>query len=579
MLGYLQTWRKKLGAISLSLVVSAALALICGYAVYSLWLSVQPFAGQTVNLAGRQRALAQQIAKDTLMLVQEPSVERRLRLRQSTHEAAAQFARVQQGFVRGDKSLGISGVNTANVRRALVQMDPAARLLTGSVETINGLGADDLMRLSIAAPEVQGMLGAVEALALNYDDFIRDYIAGAERQEVRHNVLEIGVYVAAFLVLLHAQLLSRRLNRQMERLGAGMGGRSRMLRREILARRHSEEQHRLLIAAVEQAFESFVITDASGTILYVNPAFLRNTGYSREEILGQNPRILKSGKQDPEFYRRLWSTINSGEAWQGQMINRRKDGTLCTEAEAIFPIRDQNSRIRHFAAIKHDITREIEMEKQLRESQRLEAIGVLAGGIAHDFNNILTPIIGFTTLTLDLVPWKSEAHYNLGMILSAANRAKDLVMEIRNGVRQSKDPAQAIKLQAITQQVLNLIRSTAAKSIEIVQDIPAQLPAVRGEPSDAHRLLMNLCVNACQAMPEGGQLGISLRSVKLTETAGYLGDPAPGDFVRIEVKDSGHGMSEETQAHVFEPYFTTRQNSTGTGLGLFLVFNIVKQLQ
>ena len=579
MLEALQRWRKRPGALPLGLLMGTAVVLLCAYSIYSIWLSVEPFAGQTVNLAGRQRLLSQQIANETLLLIQEPTVERRIQSRQRTYVNLARFRRVQEGLARGDKGLDLAGEIPAAARAALERMAPYTVLLIGNVEAVYGLSPHDLMRLSNVSPEVRGILQASEVLIVQYDDFLREYIAQAEQKVVRHKALEIVAFIAAFLLILLAQFVTSGLGRQIQGYRARLWDKQRLLKREILALRRSEEERRLMAAVFEQSNESIVITDASGTVRFANPSYLRNTGYALAEILGQNQRVLKSGKQDAEFYRQLWGTISTGLPWRGQMVNRSKDGTLRTEAEAIYPIRDHRGRISHYAGIKHDVSRELELEKQLREAQKLEAMGVLAGGVAHDFNNILTPIIGFTTLTLDLVPRHGEAAENLANILVAANRAKDLVTQIRNTVRQSEDPPEAVRLQSVAREVLKLVRSTASQPIGISEHLPAELPAVRAHPSDVHRLLMNLCVNACYAMPEGGQLGVTLGLAELTETAGYLGEPAPGTFVRIEVQDTGHGMSEETRAHIFEPYFTTRAAGTGTGFGLFLVFNIVKQLK
>ncbi len=579
MLHVMKRWQRRLGPIPFSLLMVSLLMLVCGYPIYNIWFAARPFGARTMNLAGRQRMLLQQIAKETLILVQEPSAEQRIRSRQRTFGITAEFRRIQQGLERGDQILKLTGDNTDATRTVLAHMVPNIKQLDSNVETIYRSRLQQLLRLSIDSPEVQGILGAVELLVVDYDDLMRGYIAGAEQDVVRHQAIEIIVFIAAFLLILQAQLVARALGSQIQRFSARLRGKHWLLRQEIIARRRSEEGHRLLVAAFEQADESIVITDTSGKVRYINAAFIRNTGYSGEEILGKTQSMLKSGKQDSSFYRQMWSTISSGQPWRGQMVNRRRDGTLRIETQAIFPIRDRRGQVTHFAGIKHDITREVEMEKQLRESQRLEAIGVLASGVAHDFNNILTPIIGYTDLTMELVPDASEAHDNLAIVRTAANRAKDIVTQIRNVVRENTNPTQAIHLPAITKEVLTLVRSTASKSIAIAEKIPQDLPSVQGDPSTVHRLLMNLCVNACQAMPEGGQLSITLGAVQLQATTGFLGNPAPGDFVRIEVKDTGHGMSEETKAHIFEPYFTTRLGGTGTGLGLFLVFNIVRQLK
>ena len=194
-----------------------------------------------------------------------------------------------------------------------------------------------------------------------------------------------------------------------------------------------------------QAAESIVITKPEGAIQYVNPAFERITGYTREEALGQNPRILKSGKHDETFYRKMWDTLRAGRVWSGRMVNRKKDGTLYEEEATISPIRDSAGVITNYVAVKRDVTNELKLEAQLRQAQKLEAIGTLAGGIAHDFNNILTAIIGFTQLAMDEVPQVSGLYRNLDQVYLAGNRARELVNQILAFSRQTEQDLKPVR--------------------------------------------------------------------------------------------------------------------------------------
>ena len=171
--------------------------------------------------------------------------------------------------------------------------------------------------------------------------------------------------------------------------------------RDITERKRAEAEHARLVTAIEQSAEGVVITNTNGDIEYVNPAFTRITGYSREEVLGHNPRILKSGNQDPVFYQQLWATILKGEIWHGELINRRKDGKLYTEEMNIAPVRDADGEVTHFIATKQDVTERKRLEEQFRQAQKMEAVGRLAGGVAHDFNNLLTIINGYSELVLE----------------------------------------------------------------------------------------------------------------------------------------------------------------------------------
>ena len=458
MLGVMKYSRGRLGSIFIHLLAVSLLVLLCGYSIYSISLSVEPFAGQTVNLAGRQRMLSERIAKETLILVRERTVERRIRSRQRSYATAVQIRRVQQGLERGDKSLDLSGENTDATRQILARMAPSVEQLTGNIEAIYRLSPQDLVRLSIDSAEVLAILGETESLVVDYDGFMREYIAGAEQKVARHKVLEIAAFISAFLMVLYFQLVAHGRGRQIELIIARLTGKRSQLRREFLARRRTEEEHRLMVAAFEQAHESIVITDASGTVRYVNAAYVRNTGYPKEEILGQTQRILKSEAQDAEFYHQLWSTISSGQPWRGQMVNRRKDGTLLTEAQSIFPIADRKGKIRHYGGVKHDITREVELEAQLRQSQKLESLGRLAGGVAHDFNNMLQVIKGYAELAASGAGDPLLVSESLGQVMHASDLAAELTRHLLAFSRQQVLKQSLVQLDVVVQDSLKMAR-------------------------------------------------------------------------------------------------------------------------
>ena len=169
---------------------------------------------------------------------------------------------------------------------------------------------------------------------------------------------------------------------------------------DITERKKSEEALLRLATAVEQAAETIVITDTRGTIIYTNPAFEEITGYTRKEALGTSPRILKSGLHDKDFYQRMWATISAGRVWTGHFINRKKDGALYEEDASISPVKDASGKIVNYVAVKRDVTKEVMLQRQLLQAQKMEAIGTLAGGIAHDFNNLLQVTLGYSELLL-----------------------------------------------------------------------------------------------------------------------------------------------------------------------------------
>lgn len=350
--------------------------------------------------------------------------------------------------------------------------------------------------------------------------------------------------------------------------------------RDITQRKEADKERTRLVTAVEQAVEVIIITDTEGVIQYVNPAFERLTGYSREEAVGANPRVLKSGLQDESFYQHLWETICRGEVWSGRFINKKKNGSLFKEEATISPILDERGKIVNFVAVKRDITHETNLEDQLRRSQKLEAIGTLAGGIAHDFNNILSAILGFADLAMHDMPRDHEAYECLEEVVKAGERAADLVKQILVFSRQTEPELRPIRVQSIVKEALKLLRGSLPSTIEIRWDIDDNCDPILGGPTQIHQVFMNLATNAYHAMRgHGGVLHVSLHQVnvdaELTEKPPEL---AAGKYVRLSVEDTGAGIDETTMKRIFEPFFTTKDVGEGTGMGLSIVHGIVTSL-
>jgi len=348
--------------------------------------------------------------------------------------------------------------------------------------------------------------------------------------------------------------------------------------RDISERKNAEEDRRRLITAIEQADECFLITDKEGTIQYINPAFSQVTGYSREEAIGQNPRILKSGKQNDIFYKNLWTTISAGETWKGNFINKKKDGSLFDEAAIISPIRDLQGQIVNYVAVKRDITQEKRMEQQLRHSQKMESIGRLAGGIAHDFNNILSAIYGYSELALEEV--QGQPRQYLENTLHAADRARELIKQILTISRQRELQAQPVKMIPLVQEVSKFMRASLPTLIEISLQLNTEDDIIMSDPTQIHQVLMNLCTNAGHAMKQnGGHLKIGLDTVRWNETELSFYPNLRNknkNFLRLTVSDTGTGISPENLDRIFEPYFSTKEAGEGTGLGLAVANSIVR---
>ncbi len=347
--------------------------------------------------------------------------------------------------------------------------------------------------------------------------------------------------------------------------------------RDISDRKRSEAAQSRLAAAVEYAAESIMITEPDGTIQYVNPAFEHLTGYSRADAIGQTPRLIQSGKHDELFYRELWETLARGDVWTGRFTNRTKSGRLTEEEATISAIRDSRGNTINYVSVARDVTHEVELERKLRQAQKMEAIGTLAGGIAHDFNNMLSPILGYAELAMTEVDPSSELYFSLSEISAAGKRASELVQQILAFGRRSEQDRVAVSISSIMKEALRLLRGSLPSTIQIRQDIRNCAP-VMADSTEIHQVIMNLCTNAYHAMrDDGGTLTVGLVDLSIRdEQEGTTKEIPPGEYVQLTIEDTGHGMDQETLERIFEPYFTTKRVGEGTGLGLATVHGIVQ---
>jgi len=457
-----------------------------------------------------------------------------------------------------------------------------------------------------------------------------------------------------------------------------------------------EEQNRTLSRAVEQCSASIVITNAAGKIQYVNPKFLEVTGYTAAEVMGRNPRFLKSGETSREAYAELWRTITAGGEWRGEFHNRRKNGELFWESASISGIRDHTGAITHFVAVKEDITerkladekiraqaslldlahdaifvrgakdrrilfwnqgaerlygysaveavgqdmdqrltpdaqvlhrtaaeleakgewrgemeqackdgviivrsratmvrgvggepdsvlvintditQEKKLEAQILRSQRIESIGTLASGVAHDLNNILTPILMAIPLLRSGMP--AEAREAMIQVIDeAARRGTEIVKQVltfargMEGERVSIDPSHLIKEMA------DIARGTFPKTLTINARYEPQMWPVVGDPTQLEQVLLNLAINARDAMPDGGSLSLACENFTLDEHyASMMPGSKVGSYVLFTVSDSGVGIPRGIIDKIFDPFFTTKEVGKGTGLGLLTVLGIAK---
>ena len=344
----------------------------------------------------------------------------------------------------------------------------------------------------------------------------------------------------------------------------------------------ADESRRLQSAALHAAADAIVITDRAGTIEWINPAFTRLTGYAAAESLGKDPGdLVNSGKHPAAFFREFWEAILSGRTWQGEMINRRKDGSLFTERQTVTPILDASGAITHFVAIKQDITERLQLEAQVLQARKMESVGRLASGIAHDFNNLLTVINGVSDLVLEQVHQDDQVRADVQEIRRAGERAATLTRQLLAFSRQQILEPRVLSLNTVVAGMESLLRRLLGEDIDLVVALTPGVGHVLADPGQLEQVIVNLAVNARDAMPQGGRLSIETQNVALTEADGRQHGVAvpPGPYVQLAVTDSGAGMDEATCARVFEPFFTTKGPGRGTGLGLSTVYGIVEQSQ
>ena len=461
--------------------------------------------------------------------------------------------------------------------------------------------------------------------------------------------------------------------------------------------RRAEQQLRQLSSAVKQSPSAIMITDEKGDIQYVNPKFIELTGYTFEEVVGRNPRFLKSGDTPVEAYQKLWSAISRGKDWHGEFHNRKKDGTLYWETASISPIRDANGSITHFVAVKEDITERKLTQERMREQaelldqtqdailvlglnqqlryanrsaeraygipaeqlakqnpaallfhddadhfagichktlengnwsgeisytsrmgmkrvvfsrwtlvhnsdgrpssflvvntdvteqkrleeqflrvQRMESIGTLASGVAHDLNNILSPILMAADLLRPLAKQEEDKEI-ISMLERGARRASDIVRQLLTFGRGVEGKRVALQPRTLLGEMAKVVRETFPKNLTFSQHFPEDLWAIFADPTQIHQVLLNLCVNARDAMPRGGELVIAAENLLVDAAyAATNSEVKPGPYVVLEVSDTGSGIPPEIMHKIFDPFFTTKELGKGTGLGLSTVLGIVK---
>jgi PAS domain S-box-containing protein len=348
------------------------------------------------------------------------------------------------------------------------------------------------------------------------------------------------------------------------------------------ARRDAEEQLRLQGAALQAAANAILITDRTGKIIWVNPAFTQHTGYSFQEALGKNPRLLNSGKQDRAFYQEMWATILAGKVWRNTLINRCKDGTLNREDLTITPIQDATGAITHFVGIKQDITELVQalsevqqkgeelaaMTQQLWQASKLATMGELAASVAHELNNPLAIIsLRLESLATQLANDEQKSRA-VDIVSNEVERMGKLVGGLLQFSRRGQQEISTIDICEEIENSLELIEyHLRSHKIEVVRQFDSSLPTVQADRQQLRQVFLNLMTNASDAMPQGGKLTVRASA------------PANGPVmgVQVELADSGPGIAPADLEKIWEPFFTTKPEGKGTGLGLAICRRVVDE--
>jgi PAS domain S-box-containing protein len=347
------------------------------------------------------------------------------------------------------------------------------------------------------------------------------------------------------------------------------------IRSDITERKRAEEQIREQAALLDQAQDAILVRDLDHNIRFWNKGAEKIYGWTAEEAIGKNVKGLLFREPSAQFEEARKAVIQNGE-WQGEIRQTRRDGEEIIVESRWTLVRDEKGQPNSILVINTDITEKKRMESQFLRTQRMESIGTLAGGIAHDLNNVLSPIL----MAIDMLQLKTTDEASkkwLDVLRTNAERGGDMVRQVLSFARGVEGERVALQPKHLIKEIVKILRETLPKSIEISFQIPNDLWIISADATQMHQVLMNLCVNARDAMPEGGSIAIKADNVFVDENYARMHlEAKPGRFVVISVADTGPGMTPEIQSRIFEPFFTTKEMTKGTGLGLSTALTIVK---
>jgi len=348
---------------------------------------------------------------------------------------------------------------------------------------------------------------------------------------------------------------------------------------DISARKQAERVARHYAQAMQQSGEGIIIANTDGVIEHVNRAFCKITGYSEAEAIGANANILKSGNQDAAFYQDMWSTIRRGDTWLGKVINKKKNGEFYPAMLTISPIQDEYGHINQYIGIQQNLQKYQELEAQLQQAQKMEAIGTLVGGIAHDFNNTLAAITGNLYLAKFAAGEQPELLDRLDQIETLSFRAAATIQQLLAFSRKGIVRKHSISVPSLLRETMKLVQVSLPENIDLSFQLHGGEMKINGDINQLQQVLMNLINNACDALEETQNPKLTIQLDRVVPDQGLIEsyeELAQGEFAHIVVADNGEGIDDTHLQHIFEPFFTTKEVGKGTGLGLSMVYGMVK---
>jgi PAS domain S-box-containing protein len=348
----------------------------------------------------------------------------------------------------------------------------------------------------------------------------------------------------------------------------------RAVGRDITRQRLAQEQFYRLSRAVEQSPVSIVITDLDGRAQYVNAKYTEVSGHTLEDLIDKGVEVLRDGHPDDASYASFLETMRAGGEWRGELSTERTSSKTVWESVKVSCLRSTGGDITNYLCLREDITERKKLEHDLRQAYKMESLGTLAGGIAHDFNNLLAIINGYAELCTQGSVEPRLLQKGLREIRSAVTRATGLVRQILTFTRKTEARFAPVELNQLIRDLVALLSETFPRTVTFNLELQDPLPALLADQNQLQQIILNLCVNARDAMPTGGIITIAT-SVHVSDGLRSQDAVRGRSYANLRVNDTGTGMSPEVRARIFEPFFTTKQGNQGTGLGLAVVYGIV----